>query len=80
MGIKEAVIFRISELCRDRNIKLNALANLSGVTASTVYSMFDGTRKDVGIVAVKKLCDGLDITIIEFFEHAIFRDLEQEIK
>jgi len=79
MGIKNAVVLRFFELCKEREIKLNTLATSSGITPSTVYSMFDSERKDVGIV-VKKLYDGLDISIGEFFNHEIFDNLEQEIK
>ena len=80
MGIKKAVLLRIKKLCKERNLKLNALANLSGVTPSTVYSMFDEDRYDIGIVSLKKLCDGLEIDIIEFFNDDLFKNMEQEIK
>ena len=59
---------------------MNALANKSRITPSTVYSMLDYDRKDVGIVAIKKLCDGLDIPLEDFFNNQIFRELEQELK
>lgn len=80
MGVKDAVVNRFKQICRTRNIKANELATLSGVTPSTVYSMLDDTRRDVSIVTIKKLCDGLDITISEFFDTEEFRELEQEIK
>ena len=80
MGIKNAVTLRIQNLCEDRKIRLNALANLSGVTPSTVYSLFENGRADVGVVALKKICDGLGISISEFFDDEIFKNLEQEIK
>lgn len=80
MNIKEAVVERIRELCAERNIAINTLANLAGITPSTVYSMLDPSRKDIGIVTIKKLCDGLDIDIIYFFNSDLFIDLEQEIK
>ncbi len=80
MIIKEAVVARFQEICDKRGIKANELATLSGVTPSTVYSMFDSSRKDVSIVTIKKLCDGLDIPISEFFNAEIFASLEQEIK
>ena len=80
MGIKKAVTLRIANLCKDRKIKLNALANLSGVTPSTVYSMFDDDRADIGIVALKKLCDGFEISVTDFFDDEIFKVLEQEIE
>ena len=80
MQMKEAVVKRFQDLCRQRGIKYNELATLSGVTPSTVYSMMDNSRKDVSVVTVKKLCDGLDISIPDFFNDAIFEMLEQEIK
>ena len=79
MNIKAAVVERIKELCFHRNITVNTLANLAGVTPSTVYSMLDSSRKDIGIVAIKKLCDGLDIQITDFFNADLFNNLEQEI-
>lgn len=79
MQIKEAVVRRFQELCRERGIKYNELATLSGVTPSTVYSMMDERHRDVSMVTVKKLCDGLDISIPEFFTAPIFEELEQEI-
>ena len=79
MGIKEAVVDRFQSLCRERGIKYNELATRSGVTPSTVYSMMDPRRKGVNLVTVKKLCDGLDITISEFFTTPVFENLEQEI-
>ena len=61
-------------------MRVNELANLSGITPSTVYSMFDNRRKELTINVIKKLCDGLDMTLGEFFNSAIFDELEQEIR
>lgn len=80
MSIKDAIVKRFREICKERNIKTNELANLSGVTPSTAYSMLDENRRDVSVVTVKKFCDGLDISIREFFDSEIFDELEQEIK
>ena len=80
MAIKDAVVRRFQEICSERGIKANELANLSGVTPSTVYSMLDVSRKDVSIITIKKLCDGLDMTLGEFFSTPEFDKLEQEIK
>ncbi len=80
MRMKEAIIKRFQQLCKERNIKYNELATLSGVTPSTVYSMMDEERKDISVITVKKLCDGLGISIPEFYNDAIFKYLEQEIK
>lgn len=80
MQIKEAVVRRFQELCQERDIKYNELAARSGVTPSTVYSMMDERRHDVSVVTIKKLCDGLDISISAFFTAQIFEELEQEIQ
>ncbi len=80
MTVKDAVAQRFIELCRMRNIKPNELACMSGVTPSTVYSMLDSRRRDVSIITIKKLCDGLDLTLGEFFSTPQFDSLEQEIK
>ncbi len=80
MAVKDMVTKRFKEICKERNIKTNELATLSGVTPSTVYSMMDEKRRDVSIVVIKKLCDGLDITLGEFFSTEEFDNLEQEIK
>lgn len=80
MNTKKAVATRIIELCNERNIAINALANISGVSPSTVYSMLNEKSQNPGVVSVKKLCDGLDITLREFFDSPIFDDIEQEIK
>ena len=80
MSVKDAVVSRFKELCEQRNIKINELANISGVTPSTAYSMMDSTRHDISIITIKKFCDGLDITLGEFFSTPEFDALEQEIK
>ena len=80
MGVKYAVFERFLNLCKEQNIKLNELANRSGVTPSTVYSLMDSSRRDVSIITIKKLCDGLDISLGEFFQSTEFDELEQEIK
>ena len=80
MSVKDAVSERFRELCQERNMKINELANLSGVTPSTAYSMMDETRRDVSIVTIKKFCDGLDVSLGEFFSAPVFDDLEQEIR
>ena len=80
MSVKDAVAARFDQLCRERGIRYNELATLAGVTPSTVYSMMDPTRRDISVITIKKLCDGLGITLGEFFSTPEFDALEQEIK
>ena len=80
MSAKEAVAKRILELCEERNMAINALASSAGVSPSTIYSMLNSKSQNPGIGSIKKLCDGLDISIRQFFDSDLFDDLEQEIK
>ena len=80
MGVKDAVAERFIQLCKERKIKTNELANISSVTPSTAYSMLNKERRDISITTIKKLCDGLEITLGEFFSTPEFDNLEQEIK
>ena len=80
VNTKQAVAKRIKELCKERGIAVNALATLSGISSSTIYSMLNNKSKNPGIVSIKKICDGLDISLCDFFNAPIFKDLEQEIK
>ncbi|MBQ7035052.1 MAG: helix-turn-helix transcriptional regulator [Clostridia bacterium] len=80
MSVKDAVADRFQKICLDRNIKINELANRSGVTPSTAYSMMDKNRRDISIITIKKFCDGLDMTLGEFFSSPEFDNLEQELR
>mgnify|MGYP003302635414 FL=1 len=80
MNVKEAVAARFQQLMEERKLNANGLANLSGVTPSSVYSMLDPRRKEVSVNLVKKLCDGLEISLGEFFSSDVFDGLEQEIR
>ncbi|MGN0534957.1 MAG: helix-turn-helix domain-containing protein [Eubacterium sp.] len=80
LGIYDIVVDRIKFLCKEQKITPNALSYQSGVSQSTVKSILNGESKNPGIVTLKKLCDGLNISIIDFFNTEEFANLEQEIK
>ena len=80
MTIGEACRIRIQELCDERDITLNKLAIISGITQSTLNNIMSGRNKSTTVSTVKKICDGIEISVIDFFSSDIFRDLEQEIK
>lgn len=80
MDVKDIIVKRFQELCAERKMTVNELANISGVTPSTAYSMMNGQRRDVSIKTIEKFCDGLEITLGEFFSTEDFDNLEQEIK
>lgn len=80
MNIGDAVKERILELCMQNNISVNKLCSLSGVTQSTINNIVSGRNHSTTISTIKKLCDGLGITIEDFFTSELFRNLEQEVK
>ena len=79
MDTKKAVQLRIETLCKSRDITFNRLATLSGLTQSTVNNITSGRNHSTTVSTVKKICDGLDITLREFFDDTLFDELEQEI-
>lgn len=80
MDTRQAIVDRIVELCNERNITPNALSYRSAVPQSTIKSILNNESLNPGIVTIKKLCDGLEITLSDFFNSDLFRHLEQEIK
>ena len=80
MNITQAVKRRFEELCYQKELNFCQLARLSGVPYTTVKSIFYDQSKNPGIATIKKLCDGLEISITDFFDTDVFRNLEQEIQ
>ena len=80
MNTKNAVANRIIQLCNEKNIAINALANISGISPSTLYSVLNEKSQNPGVISLQKLCDGLDISLRQFFDCPLFEGLEQEIK
>ncbi|MDR1570521.1 MAG: helix-turn-helix transcriptional regulator [Oscillospiraceae bacterium] len=80
MDVSRATITRLRALCLSKGITVNGLSYRAGVTQSTVNDIFTGKTHNPGIATLKKLCDGLDISMRNFFNSPLFEDLEQEIK
>ena len=80
MNIGQAIQLRIRELCAQRGITVNKLATLSGLTQSTLNNIVSGRNNSTTVSTVKKICDGLDISIVDFFSSDVFLHLEQEIR
>lgn len=80
MDTQQAVAFRIRQLCKERGLTPNGISNLAAVPQGTVKSILNGESKNPGILSIKKLCDGFEITLGEFFATPEFDVLEQEIK
>ena len=80
MNTHEAIVARIKELCRDRCLTPNGLSNISAVPQATIKSILNGESSNPGVVTIKKLCDGLNITLASFFSTPIFDALDQETR
>ena len=80
MNTSEVIVDRIYALCKESGISVNRLSTISGMTQSTVSDIANGITRNPGVITIKKLCDGLDITLGEFFSTKEFDELEQEIK
>lgn len=80
MTLKEATIQRIFNLCDEHGLNINKLSTVCGMTQSTINNIVNGRNKSTTTSTIKKICDGLDITMTDFFNDPLFQDLEQEIK
>jgi len=80
MTLKSAITNRVYELCEERGLNANSLATICGVDPSTIYSILGEKSKSPEVATIKKICDGLEITLGQFFSTPEFDSLEQEIK
>jgi len=80
VNAKGAVAKRIQKLCVEHDMTINALANICGVSPSTIYSMLNQKSQNPGIITIQKICDGLGITVRDFFEDPVFENIDPVIK
>ena len=80
MRIGEAVRIRILELCQKRDLSVNKLSGMCGLTQSTLNNIVSGRNNSATVATIKKICDGLEIPVLQFFDCPLFEDLEQEIR
>lgn len=80
MDTISAIRDRLLHLCAERSITINKLATISALPPSSIKNILYGKSRDPKILTIKKICDGLDITLADFFNSPEFESLEQEIK
>jgi len=80
MRVGEAVRLRILELCHEHDITLNKLSTICGITQSTLNNIVSGRNSTTTVSTVQKICDGLEISILDFFTAPLFENLEQEVR
>ena len=73
MTIKEAVVARVTFLLEERSMRPIELAKCAGLTPSTVYSFLDPNRREATINMIQKICEGLGVSIAEFFDDEVFK-------
>lgn len=80
MDTVTAVRNRILELCGERGISINKLATISALPPSSIKNILYGKSQNPKLITIKMICDGLDVTLGEFFSTPEFDGLEQELK
>ena len=80
MRVNEAVKLRILDLCQQNDITLNKLSTICGITQSTLNNIISRRNATTTVSTIQKICDGLEIKILDFFSSPLFDNLEQEIQ
>lgn len=80
MELVEAVRSRILGICGERELTINKLATMAGLPPSSLKNILYGKSLNPKLATIKMLCDGLDMTLGEFFSTEAFDRLEQELK
>lgn len=80
MNIYNYTVHRIHQLCSEHGITLHTLSRISGIPSSTLRGIMKGRNRNPGIMIIKKICDGFNITLTEFFDTPEYRELEQEVE
>jgi len=80
MDAKDAVARRIQILCAEHELAVNALATQCGVSPSTIYSILNTKSKNPGVITIQNICDGIGISVRDFFNDPLFENLESNIK
>ena len=78
MRISEAISKKLNKICKERNISVNKLANMSLLTQSTVEHLVNGDGKNPKLLTIIRICDGLGMSLQEFFADDWFRNMDRE--
>lgn len=78
MNTREFVVMRIGELCNEQNLSLCDISLRAGLAASTVKNITSGTSRNPGVITLKKICDGLNISLKDFFDTPMYDQVEDD--
>lgn len=76
MEIREAIKIRITELCNEKSITIYELGKLSGIRATTIYSIIDGKSNNPSIISIENICKGLNVSVRDFFDDELFDNID----
>lgn len=79
MLVAKAVASRVVDLCEDRNISINKLAVMSGLTQSTLQSIISGKSQNPKMLTIVRICESLEIELKEFFNDPMFKNLDSQL-
>ncbi len=79
MKINDAIVQRILQYCNERNLSINKLASLSMITQSTLNNIVNKYTKDVKLLTIIRICEGLQISVSDFFDCDLFKNIDLEI-
>ena len=80
MDLGQAIRERILQICYEKKITVNKMATICGITQSTLSNIMSGRNNGTTVSTVKKICDGMDMTLKDFFDFELFYIIEQEVK
>ena len=80
MTIHQAIVLRIREICAENKITLNKLSTQCGITQSTLNNVISGRNKSTTASTIQKICDGVNITVRDFYASPVFDDIEPELR
>lgn len=78
MKISKAISEKLNKILKDRNLSVNKLASISCLTQSTVDSIINGKSKNPKLLTIVRICNGLEITLTEFFDDKLFSNIDRE--
>lgn len=78
MNLTSAISQKILKICEEKNISINKLASICCITQSTVQSLIDGKSRNPKLLTIYRICEGLNISLHDFFNDSLFEITERE--
>ena len=76
--LSEAMSRKLLKICEERDISINKLATICLLTQSTVQNIIECNSVNPKLLTVVRICDGLGMTLEEFFSDELFKNIDRE--